>query len=106
VTGYGYHGHDTVLTVQPEPADPAAGPQLPPLIVRTQGRGSLPPGSPVTLRAHGPVLAWPAPNQPRAQPRQHRDSRGRSHGRWMAVQSRFPEGAAVPVRITPDRVRK
>ena len=59
VTGYGYHGHDTVLTVQPEPADPAAGPQLPPLIVRTQGRGSLPPGSPVTLRAHGPVLAWP-----------------------------------------------
>ena len=59
MTGYGYHGHDTVLTVQPEPADPAAGPQLPPLIVRTQGRGSLPPGSPVTLRAHGPVLAWP-----------------------------------------------
>ena len=59
VTGYGYHGHDTVLTVQPEPADPATGPQLPPLIVRTQGRGSLPPGSRVTLRAHGPVLAWP-----------------------------------------------
>jgi hypothetical protein len=54
VTGYGYHGHDTVLTVRP-----AAGLRLPPLIVRTQGTGSLPPGSPVTLHAHGPVLAWP-----------------------------------------------
>jgi len=54
VTGSGYHGHDTVLTVQP-----AAGLGLPPLIVRTQGSGSFPAGSPVTLRAHGPVLAWP-----------------------------------------------
>jgi iron(III) transport system ATP-binding protein len=52
VTGHGYHGHDTVLTVQPAP-----GLRLPPLIVRTQGSGSLPPGSPVTLRARGP--SWP-----------------------------------------------
>ena len=56
VTGYGYHGHDAVLTVQPE-QDPA----VPPLIVRTLGSSALPLGAPVTLRARGPVLAWPTP---------------------------------------------
>jgi iron(III) transport system ATP-binding protein len=56
VTGYGYHGHDAVLTVQPE-QDPA----VPPLIVRTLGGSALPLGAPVTLRARGPVLAWPTP---------------------------------------------
>jgi iron(III) transport system ATP-binding protein len=54
ITGCGYHGHDTVLTVQP-----AAALDMPPLIVRTQGAGALAPGSAVTVRAHGPVLAWP-----------------------------------------------
>ena len=56
VTGYGYHGHDAVLTVQPE-----QHPQVPPLIVRTLGGDALPPGSLVILRARGPVLAWPDP---------------------------------------------
>jgi iron(III) transport system ATP-binding protein len=54
ITGYGYHGHDAVVTVQPEP-----DPQAPPLIVRTLGGDTLSPGSQVTLRAHGPVIAWP-----------------------------------------------
>ena len=57
VTGYGYHGHDAVITVQPD-QDPA----VPPLIVRTLGGGALPLGAPVMLRARGPVLAWPDPN--------------------------------------------
>jgi iron(III) transport system ATP-binding protein len=56
VTGYGYHGHDAVLTVQPEQE-----PAVPPLIVRTLGGSALPLGAPVTLRARGPVLAWPDP---------------------------------------------
>jgi iron(III) transport system ATP-binding protein len=54
ITGYGYHGHDAVVTVQPE-----RDPQGPPLTVRTMGGQPLPPGSRVTLRAHGPVIAWP-----------------------------------------------
>jgi hypothetical protein len=54
ITGYGYHGHDAVVTVQPE-----QDPQAPPLTVRTLGGGALSPGSKVTLRAHGPVIAWP-----------------------------------------------
>jgi len=60
VVSYGYHGHDAVVHVQPSAgagAD-AAGQTI---IVRTVGGHDLPPGSPVTLRAHGPVLAWPAP---------------------------------------------
>jgi iron(III) transport system ATP-binding protein len=56
ITGYGYHGHDAVVTVQPE-----QDPQGPPLTVRTMGGQPLPPGSRVTLRAHGPVIAWPQP---------------------------------------------
>jgi iron(III) transport system ATP-binding protein len=56
VVGYGYHGHDAVVKVQPE-QDPGA----PVVIVRTLGAGHLPPGSLVTLSAHGPVRAWPQP---------------------------------------------
>jgi iron(III) transport system ATP-binding protein len=54
VVSYGYHGHDAVIHVRPE-HDSAA----PTIIVRTLGGPQLPPGSPVTLRARGPVLAWP-----------------------------------------------
>jgi len=54
ITGYGYHGHDAVVTVQLE-----RDPQAPPLTVRMLGGLTLPPGSRVTLRAHGPVIAWP-----------------------------------------------
>ena len=54
ITGYGYHGHDAVITVQPE-----QDPQAPPLTVRTMGGAPLSPGSRVTLRARGPVIAWP-----------------------------------------------
>jgi iron(III) transport system ATP-binding protein len=54
ITGYGYHGHDAVVTVQPE-----QDPQAPPLTVRTLGGQTLSLGSKVTLRARGPVIAWP-----------------------------------------------
>ncbi len=54
ITGYGYHGHDAVVTVQPE-----RDPQGPPLTVRTLGGQALSPGSRVTLHARGPVIAWP-----------------------------------------------
>jgi iron(III) transport system ATP-binding protein len=54
VVAYGYHGHDAVIHVRPE-HDPGA----PVIVVRTLGGSQLPPGSPVTLRARGPVLAWP-----------------------------------------------
>jgi iron(III) transport system ATP-binding protein len=54
VTSYGYHGHDAVLHVQPErDADGRT------IIVRIIGEHNLRPGSPVILRAHGPVYAWP-----------------------------------------------
>jgi iron(III) transport system ATP-binding protein len=54
VVSYGYHGHDAVIHVQPEHDSSA-----PAIIVRTLGGRQLPPGSAVTLRARGPVLAWP-----------------------------------------------
>jgi iron(III) transport system ATP-binding protein len=54
VVSYGYHGHDAVIHVRPE-HDSAA----PTIVVRTLGGRQLPPGSLVTLRARGPVLAWP-----------------------------------------------
>jgi iron(III) transport system ATP-binding protein len=54
VVAYGYHGHDAVVQVRPERDDDA-----PTIIVRTLGGPQLPHGSPVRLRAHGPVLAWP-----------------------------------------------
>ena len=53
VVSYGYHGHDAVVYVQPDQG--SGGEEI---IVRTLGGRDLPPGSPVTLRAHGPVLAW------------------------------------------------
>jgi iron(III) transport system ATP-binding protein len=86
VVAYGYHGHDAVVRVRPEPADnrtisvrpepadnrthnvrpepadnrtisgPAADRRT--IIVRTVGGHDLPAGSAVTLRARGPVLAW------------------------------------------------
>jgi iron(III) transport system ATP-binding protein len=55
VSSYGYHGHDAVLHVQPDNHGDS-----PAILVRTAGGGpQLPPGSPVTLRAQGPVFAWP-----------------------------------------------
>jgi len=54
VTSYRYHGHDAVLHVQPG-TDPGA----PPLVVRIPGGPHRPVGSAVTLRARGPVFAWP-----------------------------------------------
>jgi iron(III) transport system ATP-binding protein len=54
VMSYRYHGHDAVLHVQPE-RDAGA----PPLVVRVNGGPHRPVGSEVTLRARGPVFAWP-----------------------------------------------
>jgi iron(III) transport system ATP-binding protein len=54
VVAYGYHGHDAVIHVRPEPDADA-----PVIIVRTVGGPQLPLGSSVRLRARGPVLAWP-----------------------------------------------
>jgi iron(III) transport system ATP-binding protein len=54
VMSYGYHGHDAVLRVQPDHA-----PDDRTIVVRIVGGRHLPVGSPVTLRAHGPVFAWP-----------------------------------------------
>jgi iron(III) transport system ATP-binding protein len=54
VVAYGYHGHDAVVHVRPEHDGGA-----PVIVVRTVGGTRLPPGAPVTLRAYGPVLAWP-----------------------------------------------
>ena len=53
VSAYGYHGHDAVLHVQP--ADEVDGPAI---VVRMACGPALPIGSPVTLRARGPVFAW------------------------------------------------
>ena len=67
VVSYGYHGHDAVVLVRPDAGGGGGGGggsregggsgQM--IIVRTVGGDDLPPGSPVTLRARGPVLAWP-----------------------------------------------
>ena len=48
-----YYGHDAVVRVRPDRA--AEGQEV---IVRTSGGPQLPPGSPVQVRAHGPVVAW------------------------------------------------
>ena len=53
VVAYDYHGHDSVVHVRP---DSGAGDHT--IIVRTLGGQHLPAGSPVTLTARGPVLAW------------------------------------------------
>jgi iron(III) transport system ATP-binding protein len=52
IVAYGYHGHDAVVQVKLEQ------PGFPALVVRTLGGCDYPAGSPVTLKAHGPVLAW------------------------------------------------
>jgi iron(III) transport system ATP-binding protein len=54
VVAYGYHGHDAVIHVRLERDADA-----PMIIVRTVGGPPLPPGSPVRLRARGPVRTWP-----------------------------------------------
>ena len=54
VMSYGYHGHDAVVRVQPDHA-----PDDRMIVVRIVGGHHLPVGSPVTLRARGPVFAWP-----------------------------------------------
>jgi len=64
VTSYRYHGHDAVLCVQPE--DEAGGAGSQPVVVRVTGGPHrpvgphYPAGTTVTLRARGPVFAWPA----------------------------------------------
>jgi iron(III) transport system ATP-binding protein len=55
VTSYRYHGHDAVLCVQPEDDTGAR-----PVMVRITGGPHRLVGSAVTLRARGPVFAWPA----------------------------------------------
>jgi hypothetical protein len=55
VTSYRYHGHDAVLYAQPGD-DAAANP----VVVRITGGPHRPVGSGVTLRARGPVFAWPS----------------------------------------------
>jgi iron(III) transport system ATP-binding protein len=55
VTSYRYHGHDAVLYAQP--GDDAAAS---PVVVRITGGPHRPVGSGVTLRARGPVFAWPS----------------------------------------------
>jgi iron(III) transport system ATP-binding protein len=53
IVAYGYHGHDAVVHVLPDQQPEAAA-----IVVRTLGGCDLPAGSPVTLHARGPVLAW------------------------------------------------
>jgi hypothetical protein len=71
---YGYHGHDAVVHVLPDsgpdapdsgpdapdsgPGAPDSGPGAAAIVVRTLGGCDIPAGSPVTLHASGPVLAW------------------------------------------------
>jgi iron(III) transport system ATP-binding protein len=74
IVSLGYHGHDAVVHVDPEQqpgtGQPSTGqpgtgqpgtgqPGTGAIIVRTLGGCGLPTGSPVTLRARGPVPAWP-----------------------------------------------
>jgi iron(III) transport system ATP-binding protein len=54
VVAYGYHGHDAVIRVQPD-----RRPGAPDILVRTVGGQQLASGSPVLLRARGPVRVWP-----------------------------------------------
>jgi len=55
VISYRYHGHDAVLRAQPGNDAEAR-----PIVVRITGGPPCPVGSSVTLRARGPVFAWPA----------------------------------------------
>jgi hypothetical protein len=76
---YRYHGHDAIVRVRPDHAhdaivrvrpdhapDAASAPDAAPdapddrtIVVRVVGAPHLPVGSRVTLRARGPVFAWP-----------------------------------------------
>ena len=64
VTSYRYHGHNAVLHVRPE--DEAGADGSSPVVVRIIGGSHRPDGpqlsvgTVVTLRARGPVFAWPA----------------------------------------------
>ena len=64
MTSYRYHGHDAVLHVQPRTRPEPTGSE--PVVVRIVGGSHrpvaphLPVGAVVTLRARGPVFAWPA----------------------------------------------
>jgi iron(III) transport system ATP-binding protein len=53
IVALGYHGHDAVVHVEPKQQPGHAA-----IIVRMLGGCELPVGSPVTLRANGPVSAW------------------------------------------------
>jgi iron(III) transport system ATP-binding protein len=53
IAARGYHGHDAVVHVEPEKPDATV------MIVRKLGNCPLPAGTMVTLRARGPVPAWP-----------------------------------------------
>jgi hypothetical protein len=48
-----YQGHETLVTVCPEPG---AGPET--ILVRVPGPGAYSPGTPVSLSTTGPVTAW------------------------------------------------
>jgi iron(III) transport system ATP-binding protein len=54
IVALGYHGHDAVVHVEPEQQPGTAA-----IVVRTLGGCELPAGARVTLRARGPVPAWP-----------------------------------------------
>ncbi len=53
VTACDYYGHDAVVRVRPD--GPPSGGEV---IVRTTGGPQLPVGTPVLVRARGPVVAW------------------------------------------------
>ena len=59
IVAHGYHGHDAVVHVEPEQQPGTGHPGTGAIIVRTLGGCGLPAGSAVTLRARGPVPAWP-----------------------------------------------
>ncbi len=49
-----YHGHDVVVTVRPDQGDESQA-----IVSRVTGNLWFEPGVSVTMRARGPVLAWP-----------------------------------------------
>ena len=59
IVAFGYHGHDAVVHVEPEQQPGSAAIGSAAIIVRMLGDCKLPTGSAVTLRARGPVAAWP-----------------------------------------------
>jgi iron(III) transport system ATP-binding protein len=53
IVDHEYHGHDSVIRVEPDRED---GPQM--ILVRVPGRVAYRAGSPVTVTVQGPVVAW------------------------------------------------